>query len=74
MSDQKDVVEIVEIMALSLARAKYGDGDWSDFPDHAREIADDQALDQIVALEAKGYFITRGSHGVRHRQEPFESK
>lgn len=71
MSEQE---EVVEIMALSLARRKYDDGDWADFPEHAREIAEDSARDQIAALSAKGYTITRARHGVAHEQEPFSRK
>jgi RNase P/RNase MRP subunit POP5 len=59
MSDQKDVVEIIRAALVQAFGEAY---------------VHDEAPAIVEALEAKGYTITRGSQGVRHRQEPFESK
>jgi hypothetical protein len=64
MSDQKDVVEIIAGAVHARLSSKYPD----------IEDCSCAVEDAVKALEAKGYTITRGSHGVRHRQEPFESK
>jgi hypothetical protein len=69
MSDQKDVVEIMRkaleaIRDLEMGR---GDGVVGDYIEDVRELAS-SALKEAEAT------ITRVSHGVRHRQEPFTSK
>jgi hypothetical protein len=79
MSDQKDVVEI---MARAVTTLHYASRFNKDFSDplvqsnvdanwHLRRV---ELIFALQTAEDEGYTITRGSKGVRHRQEPFESK
>jgi hypothetical protein len=77
MSDQKDVVEIIAQAMWNAADQRVGShvpwGEWA--PDNPKEAEDWRFLARAAySALTDEYTITRGSHGVRHRQEPFESK